>query len=1715
MKKVNTFNVLSLLTVMLVAILCFSCTKTEVENSQNTIADPTVPDWTEDELKPREGEVTVDGEPVVMVFGATVDYTPKPQEPVETADEEDEASVEESAESSEPGGPVDEEEGSKSHLGDLVDTGSSKYYPNLWSVGDCVSINGESSAPLQASSITNEGKRARFPMAKWVEKYGDHYYVGYPADAFDFSEGTGTVTLPSTQVYSSTTYDPDAFIMVGKSTEEAIKFYPQVVPVKIRIPGTYSSTISKVRIESVDGEALSGTFSTDYNNEDASFEATSGNSYVEMTTPDIAFGSEVFFVLPVRTYAHGLRIRVTTADAKEMVFSKSSPITLEVGQMLSLASPSYAPSATSLDAPTLGEITPSTLSVQWASATYNNDYGKRWNILVYDKARCSDSDLVRDYLIYAEAGCWSKNQSPLIYAVGRLTPGATYYVKVADLGNDIVSGVSSFTLSSAPATKTMPASNITEPGVILTEDFSEVGWGSSYYSEVGIGGSYPTPSKGANNISQRTFDKLYTTDNTTFLPSGTEWGFHLDRFNTAFSKSRMAQWYYYGRAYLKPGYIKLGTMDGSGHLLTSPIPLAEGKTAIVNVTVKAAKYSDASANTWAIAVIKGATPAGASDHAARAAASPLPWPEDTDDATLYQTVTIDTKTWKSQTVSGLYMTAGDRIIFGYPADADPGNSGAARINLESISINVTELTDDFIIHDATSLDAFRGAIADAVDASESTDIDARVARSFSASSLASSWAPIDGYTGSLDGQDFTISGLTKPFFGNLQGTVENLTLNSTLNYTTDTGDYDGLGIFAQYLNGTMSHCTSKGSVTFCPSTAITNATRYVAGSVGRLRSGSMTNCDNQASVSYPDNEQTNDVVVVLGGTVASISSSTSSSYLTNSGTISVGVINSVDKTRNARIGGVVGYLESGGSPISHCVNTGAINYTGTVRGRLYIGGIVGSLYQAVSDCRNEGALTIGGEMTSTESNYYRAIGGIVGCSSTNGDVSIDITNCVNTSTATILNSGSATAYTVLGGIAGYCNGKIIGGSNAARVEYTGSSTNNVCVAGVVGRMSQDVTGTRINNVSNSGAVVVNTATSHASRSIFVSGISAHHQGGAILAHNSGPMSVTTLTCNHLYVGGLYGSGHSKYPGDVLAGSDNASTGTITVSGVTSSDVCCVGGLVGLGYGNVTGSSGVVTNAGSVTVTSSSLSGGTMDVGGLVGRLEGPTSPSNLLTTCINNGAVSNAASTTTDDVNVGGLVGYSNRPISASYNSATVTNTGSSGVDICMGGVVGNGSNITLTGCSNRNTVSNSGGGVVLAIGGLVGWSNTCTYSTVCYNSGAVSNAGTATNTDSGVRLGGLAGCITGANNLTGTSATYNYNSGAITESSASRVVNVGGVAGYINETGSQMNYVRNLGTGDITIQNNLRTRVGVGGIVGYAYHIFNFDYANNAGDINFSGLTISSQVFCGGILGAFHNDETKSGANDGVTQNAVLTINGCVNSGGILCPETAEEDGNNMGANSTSTTAYSYFGGISGVGNVFYKTFTNCSSSGEITVYNNLKSRVGGCLAYTNVNPTGCSCSGDIRYYKHNSPENNGSGQVGGVVAYINVSTISNLTYSGSSVYSRGASKTCYTGGIVGQIGTSGAGEGKVTTFSNCKVSGTIAGAGTGFNTSGPGIFAARSSSDSPWNFSFPDCIVKTGTKVKTNSTLTITADNVDAWVIGRYAPTTIAVSPTVGSWE
>ena len=224
----------------------------------------------------------------------------------------------------------------KTHLGDKV--GSA--YPNYWSAGDAISVNGVTSEGLAADSPYVGTNKAEFSVTL---SSGSPYYFAYPATYLsNYSNGTATITLPATQACSSTTYDPSAFIMTGTSNSVKVNFSPRMCSIKLTVPGTYDAKISSVMFESLGTEKVSGPFTTDF---ESISPATGASPRVVVYAPGegLSFGNAVHLLIPAQTYASGMRFTISATDGTQMVFSTTSSFAAQAGKVYPFSSQNYTP----------------------------------------------------------------------------------------------------------------------------------------------------------------------------------------------------------------------------------------------------------------------------------------------------------------------------------------------------------------------------------------------------------------------------------------------------------------------------------------------------------------------------------------------------------------------------------------------------------------------------------------------------------------------------------------------------------------------------------------------------------------------------------------------------------------------------------------------------------------------------------------------------------------------------------------------------------------------------------------------------------------------------------------------------------------------------------------------------------------------------------------------------------------------------------------------------------------------------------------------------------------------------------------------------------------------------------------------------------------------------------------------------------------------------
>lgn len=223
------------------------------------------------------------------------------------------------------------------------------------------------------------------------------------------------------------------------------------------------------------------------------------------------------------------------------------------------------------------------------------------------------------------------------------------------------------------------------------------------------------------------------------------------------------------------------------------------------------------------------------------------------------------------------------------------------------------------------------------------------------------WTPIGSesnpYTGTFDGQNHTISGMTlenvssdyQGFVGYLgeNGKIQDLTLDANCSVT---GGKNTGGLCGWNNAGTITACTNKGAV---------NGSGDLGGICGH-NLGTVDNCANTGTV-YNGDKNT------AGGICGY--SKTALTGCTNSGAV----------TGSTYVGGIVGYTDDGA--IENCQNSGTVTGNGED-----VGGICGFSNQPITNCANTGNIAGG-----------NVVGGVCGLMVSS---KVTISNCYNTGTVT-------------------------------------------------------------------------------------------------------------------------------------------------------------------------------------------------------------------------------------------------------------------------------------------------------------------------------------------------------------------------------------------------------------------------------------------------------------------------------------------------------------------------------------------------------------------------------------------------------------------------------------------------------------------------------------------------------------------------------------------
>lgn len=209
------------------------------------------------------------------------------------------------------------------------------------------------------------------------------------------------------------------------------------------------------------------------------------------------------------------------------------------------------------------------------------------------------------------------------------------------------------------------------------------------------------------------------------------------------------------------------------------------------------------------------------------------------------------------------------------------------------------------------------------------------------SSIAS-WTPIAAFSGTLDGNGKTITGLkigtasepetalagkTVGLFGEMSGTVKDLTVNAEI-FIQDASSWPACGILVGQLSGTLDHCRTEGTI------SVIREQAHAGGLAGYAGGGSrIVNCCNMASVSASGSTASQNMTRA-GGLIGSLvlgRAATEDAFVANS--YNLGTVTATGG-HTPRVGGLCGWIENNSAnriSLYNSYNAGAVtisNYTG-------------------------------------------------------------------------------------------------------------------------------------------------------------------------------------------------------------------------------------------------------------------------------------------------------------------------------------------------------------------------------------------------------------------------------------------------------------------------------------------------------------------------------------------------------------------------------------------------------------------------------------------------------------------------------------------------------------------------------------------------------------------------------------------------------------------
>ena len=329
------------------------------------------------------------------------------------------------------------------------------------------------------------------------------------------------------------------------------------------------------------------------------------------------------------------------------------------------------------------------------------------------------------------------------------------------------------------------------------------------------------------------------------------------------------------------------------------------------------------------------------------------------------------------------------------------------------------------------------------------------------------WTPIEGFTGILDGGNHTISGLTQPLFGELNGIVTNLTVDVTIATTTNG---DKVGALAKRIGVCkLVNCTAKGSINFASTGTSAPHVGGLFGSTLGTAHVEVIGCNNYCNLSITGDTKCN---IYIGGLTGYVSDATFSDCH-NYGSVTFDSKAVASTAKYLYMGGLIGSNQGTDITMTGCSNNGTVTTTSktTNKVNVLIGGIIGHTKRVIigKNLTNNGAINL----QSSAPRYW--CGGVIGWFDKDSPCDLSyLDNCRNTGAITLAKAGSGVCY--IGGCLGAVESNVSGiiknfhnsGDLNLNEGQTSRRSRRMFVGGVAGYVAMK---TKFQYCSNTGDVI--------------------------------------------------------------------------------------------------------------------------------------------------------------------------------------------------------------------------------------------------------------------------------------------------------------------------------------------------------------------------------------------------------------------------------------------------------------------------------------------------------------------------------------------------------------------------------------------------------------------------------------------------------------------